>query len=172
VSVSLEAVSAISDMFAPVVLITTGGILSSGLLSVYGVVGERMRVLTREHLDIRTGPHGELLDTADVSAVGRERLVEIEQQLPMMLRRGDLVRDAVFLIYVGIVGLVLSMFAITVAVTHDSEAWGWVALGLVLAGTVVMLAGIVVAGRSLVRSADSIRYAVERTRGLPANRPD
>jgi hypothetical protein len=172
VSVSLEAVSAISDMFAPVVLITTGGILSSGLLGVYATVGERMRAMTREWLDIRTGPHGELLGTADVSAVGQERLVQIDQQLPLMMRRGDLLRDAVFLIYVGIVGLVLSMFAISVAVTHDSEAWGWVALGLVLAGTVVMLAGIVVAGRSLVRSADAIRYAVERTSGLPANRPD
>jgi hypothetical protein len=159
-------------MFAPVVLITTGGILSSGLLSVYGMVGERMRAMTREHLDIRTGPHGELLSTADVSAVGQQRLVEIDRQLPLMLRRGDLLRDAVFLIYVGIVGLVLSMFAISVAVTHDSEAWGWVALGLVLAGTVVMLAGIVVAGRSLVRSADAIRYAFEHTRGLPTDRPD
>ena len=164
--------SAISDMFAPVVLITTGGILSSGLLSVYGVVGERMRALTRERLDIRTGQRGEILDTADVSAVGQERLVEIDQQLPLMMRRGDLLRNAVFLIYVGIVALVLSMFAISVAVTHDSEAWGWVALGLVLAGTVVMLAGIVVAGRSLIRSADAIRYAVERTRELPTKRPD
>jgi hypothetical protein len=159
-------------MFAPVVLITTGGILSSGLLGVYGTVGERMRAMARERLEIRTGPHGELLGTADVSAVGQERLVQIDHQLPLMMRRGDLLRDAVFLIYVGIVGLVLSMFAISVAVTHDSEAWGWVALGLVLAGTVVMLAGIVVAGRSLVRSADAIRYAVERTRGLPTNRPD
>jgi hypothetical protein len=172
VRVSLGAVSAISDMFAPVVLITTGGIFSSALLSVYGAVGERMRAMTRERLDIRTGPHGQLLDTADVSAVGRERLVEIDRQLPLMLRRGDLIRDAVFLIYVGIVALVLSMFAISVAVTHDSEAWGWVALGLVLVGTVVMLAGIVVVGWSLVRSEDAIRYAVERTRTLPTKRPD
>jgi hypothetical protein len=165
-------VSAISDMFAPVVLITTGCVLSSGLLSVYGTVGERMRVMTRERLGIRAGPHGELLDTADVSAVGQERLVEIDRQLPLMLRRQDLLRDAVLLIYLGIVALVLSVFAISVAVTRDSEAWGWAALGLVLAGTVVMLAGIVVSGWSLVRSAYAIRYAVERARELPTERPD
>jgi hypothetical protein len=147
-SVSLEAVSAISDMFAPVVLITTGGILSSGLFNVYGVVSERMRAMTREQLDVRTGPHGELLDTADVSAVGQERLMQIDRQLPLMLRRQDLLRNAVLLIYVG-----------------------WVALGLVLAGTVVMLAGIVVAGWSMARSADAIRYAVDRMRELPTNRP-
>ena len=146
--------------------------LASARLRVYGTVGERMRAMTRERLDIRTGPHGELLNTADLSAAGQERLVQIDRQLPLMLRRGDLLRDAVFLIYVGIVALVQSMFAISVAVTHDSEAWGSVALGLVLAGIVVMLAGIVVAGRSLVRSADAIRYAVERTRELPTKRPD
>jgi hypothetical protein len=56
VRVSLEAVSALSDMLAPAVLIMTAGILSSGLLSVYGVVSERMRAMRREPLGIRAGP--------------------------------------------------------------------------------------------------------------------
>jgi hypothetical protein len=72
------------------------------------------------------------------------------------------------LIFGGIAAVVLSVIAISVAVIlNDSRPWGYAAIGLVLAGTVIMLAGILVAGGTLVRSADAIRYAVERTGRLP-----
>lgn len=70
------------------------------------------------------------------------------------------------LIYFGIGLLGLSVIAIAIAVQVNSEVVGSVALGLVLGGTVVMLGGLTFAARSLVRSGEAIRYAVERTSSL------
>ena len=161
---TLTAVNAISAMVAPVVLLTTGGLLTNGLLIVYSAVNDRMREMTRERQEIRRGPGGERLE--HLPAVDQERLAEIEIQLPMILRRHHLVRNAVLLVYTGIGVLGLSIIIIAVAVGQDSEGFGRAALGLVLAGTVIMLAGLLVAGLSLARSADAVTYAVERARRL------
>jgi hypothetical protein len=106
--VTLSSVSAISAMVAPVVLITTGALLSN-------------------------------------------------------VRRHQLTRNAVLLIYAGIGVLVVSVIDIALAVTRHSETFGRSALALVLAGTIVMLLGLVVAARSMAKSADAITYAVDRT---------
>lgn len=161
---TLNAVNAISAMVAPVVLLTTGGLLTNGLLTIYGSVNDRMREMTRERLEIRRGPGGVVLE--DVAPIDEERLNEIEAQLPLMLRRHHLIRNAVLLIYTGIGVLGLSIIFIAVAVGQHSEGVGRAALGLVLAGIVVMLTGLLLAGLSLARSADAITYAVERTRRL------
>jgi hypothetical protein len=162
--VNLDAVDAISALVAPVVRLTTGGLLSNGLLMAYSAVNDRMRQMTRERIEIRAGPRGEMLGR--VPSVGQERLAEIDTQLPMMLRRHHLLRDAVLLVYAAIGVLGLSTIFIAVAVVLHSENFGRVALGLVLAGTIIMLTGLVAAGMSLARSADAITYAVERTRRL------
>jgi hypothetical protein len=72
----------------------------------------------------------------------------------------------VLTIYAAIAVLGLSIVVIAIAVGEHDETAGRVALGLVLAGTVVMLLGIGVAGLSLAKSADAIAYAIERTRSL------
>jgi Protein of unknown function (DUF2721) len=164
--VTLTAVNAISDTVAPVVLLTTGGMLSNGLLSAYSDANDRLRKMTRERLEIRTGPDGEVLDMAQVAAVGRERLAEIDYQVPMILRRHQLLRIAPLMIYSAIAIFGLSIVLIAVAVSTGSEPFGQAALGLVLAGTAVLLAGLVVAAMSLASSANAIRYAIERTRSL------
>jgi Protein of unknown function (DUF2721) len=175
--VTLTAVNAISAMVAPVVLLTTGSLLANGLLVVYSAVNDRMREMTRERQEIRRGPGGELVQ--HVPALDQERLAEIEVQLPMMLRRHHLIRNAVLVIYAGIAVLGLSIIVIAVAVGEDSEGLGRAALGLVLAGTVVILTGLILAGLSLARSADAVTYAVEQARRLglavtlqARNRPD
>jgi Protein of unknown function (DUF2721) len=162
----MTAVSAISDMVAPVVLLTVGGMLTNGLLSSYGGVSERLREMTRERIEIRTGPDGKMLDLAMVSAVGRERLTEIDHQVPLILRRLQRVRIALLLIYIAIAVFGLSIITIAVAVSAESEAFGQAALATVLTGTVVLLVGIVMAAISLVSSADAISYAIDRTGSL------
>ncbi len=159
---TLPAVDAISAMVAPVVLLTMGVLLSNGLLTVYGSVNDRLRDMTRERIDILTGATGEKLELAAVPAMSRERLKEIRAQLPLILRRHRLTRLAVLTIYVAIGVLGLSIVVIAIAVVGHNETAGRVALGLVLAGTVIVLAGIAVAATSLAKSADAITYAVER----------
>jgi hypothetical protein len=165
--VTLTAVNAISAMVAPVVLLTTGALLANGLLVVYSAVNDRMREMTRERQEIRRG--ADRTDGAgrqQVHATDQERLAEIQVQLPMMLRRHHLIRNAVLVIYAGIAVLGLSIIFIAVAVGLDSEDIGRAALGLVLAGTVVILTGLFLAGLSLARSADAVTYAVEQARRL------
>ncbi len=159
---TLTAVNAISAMVAPVVLLTTGCLLSNGLLMVYGSVNDRLREMTRERIDILTGSAGEKLEVAAVPVMSRERLNEIRAQLPLILRRHKLTRLAVLIIYVAIAVLGLSIVVIAIAVLLHDEVAGRVALAFVLAGTVIMLAGIGVAAISLAKSADAISYAVER----------
>jgi hypothetical protein len=163
---TLTAVNAISAMVAPVVLLTTGGLLSNGLLTVYGSVNDRLREMTRERIQLLTGPTGEKLELAAMPMMNRERLNEVKVQLPLILRRHRLTRLAVFTIYVAIGVLGLSIVVIAIAVGQDDEIAGRVALGLVLAGTAIMLLGLGVAATSLAKSADAITYAVERTMSL------
>jgi GNAT superfamily N-acetyltransferase len=54
--VDLTAISAISAMVAPVVLMTTGGMITNGPLAMYGAVNDRMREMTQQRLELRTGP--------------------------------------------------------------------------------------------------------------------
>ncbi len=159
---NLTTVTAIQAMVAPVVLITTAAILSGALLSMYGSVNDRMRAMNRERLGILTGAEGTLLSAAEVPASGRERLTQIDTQLPMLLRRHRLLHNAVLLIYAGVAVLVLSVIAIAVAVTNRSGAAGTAALVLVLAGTVVLLGGLLSAARSIMISMDAIDYEVRR----------
>jgi Protein of unknown function (DUF2721) len=150
-------------MVAPVVLLTMGGIITNGLLAVYSEINNRMRDMTRERLEIRRGPEGQVLDGDSVPPIDQERLHEIGVQLPLVLRRHKLTRASLLVIFAAIVVLGLSMVVIAIAVAQGDEIAGRVALGLVLAGTVVMLLGLGVGAMSLAKSADAITYAVERT---------
>lgn len=160
------AVTAIQAMVAPVVLITTAAILSSALLTMYGSVNDRMRAMDRERLDILTGAAGTLLSASEVPPAGQERLTQIDTQLPMLLRRHRLLHNAVLVIYTGVAVLVLSVIAIGVAVTGRSGAAGTAALALVLAGTVMLLGGLLFAARSIMISMDAIDYEVRRALSL------
>ena len=97
---------------------------------------------------------------------GRERLTQIDTQLPRLLRRHRLLHDAVLLIYAGVAVLVLSVDTIGIAVTASSGAAGTTALVLVLTGTVMLLGGLLFAARSIIISTDAIDYEVQRTLSL------
>ena len=159
------AVTAVQAMVAPVVLITTAAILSGALLTMYGSVNDRMRAMDHERLEILTGAAGALLAAAEVPPSGRERLTQIDTQLPRLLRRHWL-HNAVLLIYAGVAVLVLSVITIAIAVTASSGAAGTAALALVLAGTVMLLGGLLFAARSIIISTDAIDYEVQRTLSL------
>jgi hypothetical protein len=120
--------------------------------------------MDRERLETLTGAGGTLLSAADVPASGRERLTQIDAQLPMLLRRHRLIHNAVLLLFAAVAVLVLSVIA--VAVTNRSGAAGTVALVLVLAGTVTLLGGLLLAARSIMISAKAIDYEVRRALSL------
>jgi hypothetical protein len=160
------AVTAVQAMVAPVVLITTAAILSGALLTMYSSVNDRMRAMDHERLEILTGTGRTLLTAAGVPPADRERLAQIDSQLPMLLLRHRLLHNAVLLVYIAVAVLVLSVIAIAVAVTEHSAAAGTTALALVLAGTVMLLGGLLFAARSIIISMNAIDYEVRRTLSL------
>jgi hypothetical protein len=110
--VKLGPITAISAMVAPVVLITVGGVLVAGILNAYGFVADRLFRLTRERVGILGGPEGELLDRATVPPVDRERLTEIDAELPMVLRRIRRLRDTAGALYCALAFLVAGVILI------------------------------------------------------------
>ena len=162
------AVQAIQAMVAPVVLITATAILSGGIQSVYGSVNDRMRAMTRERLELVTQSGGQIGVVVDLAPAERERVTQIDSQLPLLLRRHRLLRDCVLVLYLGAVILVVSVIVLGAAVTLGSEGVGVAALCLVLVGTSASLAGLVLAARSILVSQDAIDYEVGRTLSLGA----
>ena len=162
------AVQAVQAMVAPVVLITASAILSGGIQSVYASVNDRMRAMTRERLELLSGPDGTIGAVTGLATARRERVGQIDTQLPMLLRRHRLLRDSVLVLYAGTAVLVVSVIVLGAAVTVGSEPVGVAALSLVLAGTAASLAGLVLAARSIMVSQDAIDYEVKETLRLGA----
>jgi len=160
------AIRAIAAMVAPVVLITAAAVISTGILAIFASVNDRMRVMTAERLAALTGPDGMFRSIAQLPEASRERLRQIDEQLPMLLHRHHLLRAAVLSIYIGVAALVASVIMLAVAVPANSEATAYSSLALVLAGTVAILAGCLFAAASIMMSKDAIDYEVKRSLSL------
>jgi hypothetical protein len=159
---SLSPVSAISDMVAPVVLITLTTIFANGLLTVVAGHGSTVLALERERLGILGGPHGEVLIEESVSPIDRQRLTQIGREMPLLIARIWRVRMAVLIMWIAIGLLVLAVAAIAVAVTARSEPFAFSALALVLAGVAGMFAGIATVIGPLARPGASPIDAIRR----------
>jgi len=150
-------------MVTPVVLITMAVILASGLLNAGTAVRDRVFELNREHLGILGGPHGEVLDEDSVPPIGRERLTQIRIEMPLVVRRVGRIRNAILITWISIGVLVLSVPAIAIAVTTDSEAVAFTALALIMAGVAGVFAAIVTILAPLARSANALVEETRRT---------
>jgi hypothetical protein len=160
--VSLKAIAAIEAMVAPVVLITTGAILTNALLGSYSLISDHIRAMARERVGILGGEHGEH-GAAGIGTISEERLGEIDVQLPMLLVHHRILRRSLLVMYLGLVLLTLSVIGIAVALLTDSEVLASVALGFVVAGTVDILVGLALVLKTLAISANEIAETVERT---------
>jgi hypothetical protein len=157
------AIRAVEAMVAPVVLITAAALFTGGVLNVFGSVNDRMRTMTAERLGLLVGPDGRLRSVADLPSGTRERIGQIDEQLPMLLGRHRLLRVAVMINYLGIALLVGSVIMLAIAVPTNSEGVAYSSLALVLAGTVALLVGCLFAARSIMTSDEAIDYEVKRS---------
>jgi hypothetical protein len=169
---SAEAISrTIMLILAPVVMFSACSIFVGGVLSRYTSVSDRLRALTRERLDLlrtlRTMPDG----PAGARALARERLEEIDGQLPDLLGRHQLVHHAALAVYgaIGIFILTMCVIALTAAVSAD-----WVAIlvfGVFVVGVLVMLLGVLLITVEVRTSRRALQYEVRRVARL-APEPD
>lgn len=160
---SLSPVSAISDIVAPVVLITVAVIFANGLLTAGTGFVDRIFALNRERLGILGGPHGEVLDEDSVPPIDRERLTQISVEVPQIMGRVGRFRNAVLITWISIGLLVLSVAAIAVAVTAHSEAFAFTALALVMAGVAGLFAAVATVIGPAARSANAVAGETRRT---------
>jgi hypothetical protein len=164
--VSLSPVSAIADMVAPVVLITLAVIFSNGLMTTLTTVGDRVLTMDLERSGILRGPHGEMLDEDSVPPVDRDRLTQLRDLMPLMIRLVRRLRMAVLIMWIAIGLLVLSVAAIAVGVTARSEAFAFVALALVLAGVGGVFACVIMVIGPMARPTDASIDAAGRRMGV------
>jgi hypothetical protein len=148
---------AVGIILAPVVVVTSAAIVANGVLSMYGSVNDRMRAMAAERLEL-LGPDLTAPHTPRVA----ERLNELDRQLPKLLHRHRLLRDAVLLIYAAIVVVVIAMFLVAVAVTANAAWSATAALWVLLTGTVVLAGGLVETLRSVRSSDDAVDAEVRR----------
>jgi uncharacterized membrane protein (DUF485 family) len=145
-------------ILAPVVMVSAASIFVSGLLAHYQAINDRVRALVRERFD--------LLANASLGRLTPERLAEIDAQLPLLLRRHRLVRDALLAVYASILALVISMCVIALTAT----AWaGWIAtlvFGIFVIGVLALLLGVVLTVLEVRSSDGALRFEVAQVRRL------
>ena len=155
-------------MVAPVVLITAGGIISNGVMSVSASVNDRMRAMNQERIGLLTDPDGGLRTVETLAPAHRERVRQIDTQMPMLSRRHHLMQNSLLATYVAVAILVVAVVILGAAVAAGSDAGGLAALALVLLGTTGLLASLVLAARSTRASDDAIDYETRVTSALGA----
>lgn len=146
-------------ILAPVVMVTSCGLVLSGLLGRYAYLNERLRNTARERRELR---HTCTAD--DFSRL--ERINELEAQIPDLLRRHKLGHDAVLDACYAIAVFVVSMFVIATAVVANSAWIATAALLLFLAGTGMLLLAVLMTSREVRSSHLTVEYEVRRVSKL------
>jgi hypothetical protein len=151
-------------ILAPVVMFSACSIFVGGVLSHYTSIGDRIRALTRERLDVLRALRSH---SPQDDGLLTERLVEIDGQVPEMLNRHRLIHHAVLAVYAAIAILVLTMciIALTATVTAD-----WVAplvFGVFLVAVLTMLVGVALVTVEIRMSRRSLAFEAQRVISVP-----
>ncbi len=164
-------VRTISLILAPVVMITSCALFLNGLFGRYETLGTRLRAMHRERLELLQMV-GKGTSAAGVLTVRIEvqRILEIEKQLPNMLRRHKLIRNAVLAIGVAISVFIISMFIIALATVTNSPLAAELALFAFLAGTGALLVGVLFTTVEFYRSHREVSYEIQH--GLSLRKED
>jgi hypothetical protein len=146
-------------IIAPVVLITACAIIQGGVLGRFMYVGQRMRSLANERLELLH--KGKMED-----AFSLERLQEIDRQIPLLKRRHHLLQKAVTLIYSAISVFLVTMFVIALSVASNAGGIAALALMCFLLGTCLLFIGVIFAGHEIRMSHQAICYEIDRITSL------
>lgn len=150
-----DVAQTIQLIIAPVVLITACAIIQGGILGRYMYLGQRMRLLAQERLELL---HSNKME----DSFYRERVQEIDSQIPLLIRRHRLLQNGVTLVYSAILIFLISMFAIALSVASNFGELATFALVLFLTGTGILLVGVIAAIKEIRMSHQAICYEISR----------
>jgi hypothetical protein len=123
----LPSLSVVTGMITPAILILAAGSLVSSTLVRIGRIVDQTRALIKRGEEMRR--------TGNIAA-----LTLIDQQLTMLLRRGDLARNALMGFYVAIALFLLSSLAIALTLLLHST-FAWLGPAFVILGGVCLFTG-------------------------------
>jgi hypothetical protein len=147
-------VQAIQALIAPTVMISACTLIQNSLLARCSGVGDRLRALVRERL--------QLLEDQDISAgIFADVLRVIDRQLIVLVRRYSLLQKACLLLHAAMGCFLLTMFAIALARVFRAMVFPYGALGLFLLGTATLLLGVVLAASEVRISHRAVRSEVD-----------
>lgn len=153
------ATRAIQFVLAPVIMLTACGLLLNGILTRYTTRSNRIRLMTRERLDLVFGSQkGEL-------AV--ERLIEIDLQLPMLKRQLSLAHKSIVAIYLADAIFILDMFIIALSLLPGAVHAPVAAVFVFLLGVAIVLVGITLTALEVSTSKQAIVLEMDRVMRLP-----
>ncbi|HLF74875.1 MAG TPA: DUF2721 domain-containing protein [Anaerolineales bacterium] len=146
----LEMVArAIQLIIAPAVLLTACCIFTNGLLALYAAIGERLRLTAREKVDLlketATGAGRHPAAGGSLEGPGlivRERLADIDLQLPNLLRHHLLVRNSLAGTFIAMAFYILDMFVIAYSVVANRTGLFSAILAIFLMGVAFQLTGV------------------------------
>lgn len=151
-------------ILAPVVMVTACALVLNGVLSRYAAVNDRLRALSRERLDwLRSGPEAR----DDLAA---ERLEEIDEQIPELVRHHKLLHDGALGVYFAVAVFIADMFVIALAAVTGAAWLATAALVIFLAGTGVLLFGVVLTALEIRTSHRAVQGEATRVAGLGQRR--
>ncbi len=155
--------SAITAIVAPVVMVTACAILVGGMLTQYNQTNDRLRAFAKERLNLLRTEDGGIASISDIrQTFAKERLVELDTQLPRLLRRYRHVRNAVLTMYCAVLVFFACMLTISVAYWFQSSGWAISALALFLVGMLTALTGMVQHALYVLGGNVSVMYETER----------
>ncbi|GHO82965.1 DUF2721 domain-containing protein [Dictyobacter formicarum] len=158
----------ISLILAPVVMISSCTLFMNGLLQRYDSLSARLRAMHLEHMEllraIRKENAANQCDTRDTGSLcnfSKERLAELESEMPHLLKRHWLQWNAILAAEISIGILVFSMFEIGFhVITHMP----WVepaALFTLLVGALVFLTCIMITAVEFTTSPKAVTFEIK-----------
>ncbi len=142
-------------------MITSCAILLNGIITRYESVNVRMRTMHRERLELLHGLRNITNSGVPTDEFNTRRIHEIEVQLPLLLQRHKLIRNAVLAENSAILIFVTSMFIIALAVLSNSTLIANIALLAFLIGTGALLVGVIISTLELYRSQREVAYEIQ-----------
>jgi Protein of unknown function (DUF2721) len=148
-------VKIINLIIAPVVMLTTCGIMLNGLMVRYTWLSDRVRSVHQERLnwlDLDLHPHKSKGD----------RLHQLDHLLSDLLRHHHQVHDVLVLIYLAILVFMLDMLVIAFAIANNGQWLHQLVIVVFLVGISILLIGMMLIAYELRTSHHSIQLEVHQ----------
>lgn len=146
-------VKTINLIIAPVVMITTCGIILNGIIARYTWLSDRIRSIHEEQLSLLE------LDLTQHQAKA-EKLHHLNHLLPNLLKHHHQVHHVLVLVYLAILVFMLDMLVIAFAIANNSEWLQQIVVIVFLLGISVLLLGMALIADELRSSHQLIQLEV------------